>query len=451
MINKVFLQKQYLFLAIFFLYVFSVFIPFIYFTLNQDLNFKFLISLSIFLFISLFLILNFEVKIKQFIFPILIMNIPGAIDNFFPSFSADPYPSIDTTISVISYFDIFIIFYFIIRILMNKKIINVEFDYIKTIFLILTILYSSIYVSNHLFDIYYVNGYGGILLFFRMFFILIIIDEIYTSKKIYWSYFYYGLITSFLLLIIDALINTYIIAKVPYLTHSTFANNVFSNIAVFIYAISWIYFQKRSYVILILTFSVLLLSGGKGAIIGLFFLIFFIYYSNIKKFKRLIQLVSITILAFSLYRIVEFINSSDYISAFSSMYTRSILWDISIQMIKDHLLFGTGYWTWNSCKYAYDFLLLGTYKTHVLWQDPYLLDAHNGYLHVLSEFGIMIFILIYSIFYYVYKKIHFYYFIPFFIWLLTEITNAGINKHQIFIFVIFFLYLTLKTRGNANT
>ena len=105
-------RSQYLFLSIAIIYLYLVGLPFILFDYNQDLNIKFFISITIFFTLSLLIIVNVETKIKQFVFPILLMNVPGAIDNFFPSFNADIYDSVNLPISVISYLDLFIIGFF---------------------------------------------------------------------------------------------------------------------------------------------------------------------------------------------------------------------------------------------------------------------------------------------------------------------------------------------------
>ena len=448
--NITYNYNQYLFLSIATIYLYLVSLPFILFDYNQNLNIKFFISLTIFLLLSFLIISNIETKIKQFLFPILIMNIPGAIDNFFPSFSADIYDSVNLPISVISYLDLFIISFFLVKLFIFKENIKIKFDYFKIIFILITIIYSLIFIFIHTQSQYSANAYAGILLFFRIFFLLTIIDEIYLNQNINLKYFYLGFMSSFILLIIDAFIYSYIFTNSQHLSHSTFANNVFGNILVFYYAIYLVYFKKNSLIIFSLIAIMLIMTGGKAAAVSFLLLFILLYYArkvaNYKHFfKYLFIILSISII----YVFVDYLSSHDYINAFSSLYTRGILWGISIEMFLNHIFEGIGYWTWNSYKYEYDFMGLGIFDNHILWNTPQLLDTHNGYLHILSEFGIIIWVLLYSTFYYVYKRINFYYFIPFLIWLITEITNAGINKHQILVFTIFFLYIIYKTKRST--
>lgn len=441
-------RSQYLFLSIFTVYLYFVGLPFILFEYNKDLNIKFFISLSIFLVLIFFIISNVETKIKQFTFPILIMNVPGAIDNFFPSFPSDIYTDVSLPISVISYLDLFIVAFFLSKIFIYKEKIEMKLDYFKIIFLLISVIYSLIFIFIHINSEYNVNAYAGILLFFRMFFLLLIIDNLYINKNINLKYFYLGFVLSFVLLLLDAFVYSYIFTDAPHLNHSTFANNVFANIIVFYYAIYLIYFKKNSLLMFSIVAATLIFTAGKAATLSFLLLFILLYYvKNIIKYKQVFKYLFIFLSIFIIYLFIRYLNSHDFIHTFSSLYTRGILWGISIEMFFDHIFQGTGYWTWNSYKYDYDFLELGIFDNHTLWSSAYLLDAHNGYLHILAEFGIIIWTLLYSLFYYVYKRIDFYYFIPFLIWLITEITNAGINKHQIFVFVIFLLYLTYKTKN----
>ncbi|MDQ7047917.1 MAG: O-antigen ligase family protein [Sulfurovum sp.] len=444
-------SENYIFLAFLTLFIYCVSIPFIIFDYNQDLNIKFFISLAVFFILSLLIIVNAKTRIKQFVFPILIMNVPGAIDNFFPSFDADIYESVSLPISIISYLDLFIIGFFLVKLFIYKEQIKVKFDYFKITFIVITIIYGFIYLFIHTSTPYSANTYAGILVFFRLFFLLIIIDEIYIDNSINIRYFYLGLLTSFILLIMDSFVYTYIFTHAERMNHSTFANNVFGNIIVLYYAIFLVYFKKKSIILFLIVISMLLLTGGKAATMSFLLLFIFIYYSkHIKKNKQIIKYIFITLFLCIIYFAYTYLATHDYIGTFSSLYTRGIIWVISIEMFSDHIFEGVGYWTWNSYKYEYDFLELGVFGTHTLWGAPYLLDAHNGYLHILSEFGIIIWILLYSIFYYVYKRVNFYYFIPFLVWLITEITNAGINKHQILVFVIFFLYIIYQTKHRTS-
>ena len=111
-------------------------------------------------------------------------------------------------------------------------------------------------------------------------------------------------------------------------------------------------------------------------------------------------------------------------------------------MIIDNIYSGVGNWSWNYYKYDYGYFYVSMkYLEGDIFGDYLLLDAHNGYLHFMAENGIFIFVAFYSIFITSFKNMKLKIFLPFIIFLLTEIMNAGINKLQVQIFVIITLYI----------
>ena len=94
-------------------------------------------------------------------------------------------------------------------------------------------------------------------------------------------------------------------------------------------------------------------------------------------------------------------------------------------MIYNNPFFGIGPRLWNIKKYDYGF------------DTPILIDSHNGYLNILSEYGIIVGLLILYLLFY--PLLHFnknFKYSPLiaFIYLfsITELSNSGTYKYQIF-------------------
>jgi hypothetical protein len=422
-------------------------VSFIAFDYPVLINIKFVISIAILFAIMLPYFTNINVKYKQLLFPILILNIPGAIDNVLPNFNSDRSENIRVTIGIIQYYDIFIILYMTIYSFVYNKRIAARLNYFKNSMIVCFVLY----VINFAF-IYYslqpANAYGGMLVFLRLLFLFVITDDIFPPQEIYLSYIYKGLWISVTLLLADSLLYGRYFSDYDHLTHSTLANNVFSNLLLFIYSIFKIYFKKTSIVYTLSLMLILYLTGGRSAMIILV-LFELLYIMFIGKSNIATKIVTIVIFSSLLIFIIPQVISAIYLFTsgeitpeISSIYSRLSLWSLSLDMIIDNIYSGVGNWSWNYYKYDYGYFYVSMkYLEGDIFGDYLLLDAHNGYLHFMAENGIFIFVAFYSIFITSFKNMKLKIFLPFIIFLLTEIMNAGINKLQVQIFVIITLYI----------
>jgi hypothetical protein len=99
-------------------------------------------------------------------------------------------------------------------------------------------------------------------------------------------------------------------------------------------------------------------------------------------------------------------------------------------MIYKNPFFGIGPRLWNIKKYDYGF------------ETPVLIDSHNGYLNILSEYGIIAGILLLYLLFYPFINFNKYFnyspLISFtYLFMITELSNSGTYKYQIFSLLVF--------------
>lgn len=140
---------------------------------------------------------------------------------------------------------------------------------------------------------------------------------------------------------------------------------------------------------IVFTFGALLLTGKRTQLfIGVFVIIVVSILKNISNIKNTIKniiilliLASLIILGLSklmpslltpINRVIEGIKNEDLFSS------RDIMYDLAINEYKQNRLFGNG---WGTYKY--------TYNTKVINKEREYMDAHNIYLQMLSEIGII--------------------------------------------------------------
>ncbi len=131
----------------------------------------------------------------------------------------------------------------------------------------------------------------------------------------------------------------------------------------------------------------------------------------------------------------------------SSLITRISLFQSSFNMIEEQPYVGIGVGRWNYLKQDYGF------------EIPVLIDAHNGYLAILSQYGLfgiplLIFIYFLPLFYY-YKlrntetPLKYLAFINFGM-AFCELSNAGIMKYQVFALLTFNTIVLIKLNLEKN-
>jgi O-antigen ligase len=131
----------------------------------------------------------------------------------------------------------------------------------------------------------------------------------------------------------------------------------------------------------------------------------------------------------------------------SSLMTRQKLYATSIKMFREHPLAGVGVGRWNFLKRDYGF------------NEFVLIDAHNGYLAILSQYGLLGVPLIILLFIYPWIiLVRLKGTVPsnFLLWLglvnvfvsFSELSNAGVFKHQIFGLLTFNVLVVLTLASN---
>lgn len=131
----------------------------------------------------------------------------------------------------------------------------------------------------------------------------------------------------------------------------------------------------------------------------------------------------------------------------SSLITRLKLYNTSMQMFRAHPVCGIGVGRWNIQKNAYGF------------DEHLLIDSHNGYLSLLSQYGLLGLPLLYFIYLYPIVKIfrnskaNKAYGLLFFLSIInlyvafSDLSNSGIFKHQIFCLLAFNSICLLQTKN----
>ncbi|MHA1788595.1 MAG: O-antigen ligase family protein, partial [Candidatus Helarchaeota archaeon] len=215
-----------------------------------------------------------------------------------------------------------------------------------------------------------------------------------------------------------------------YITSTIGQKNLISNyIAMFLpIQIYFITFTEKNktiyYVFLIINYTALMICQSRGIWISLFcaFIIVAVYIfykkqvalSIFRKRKHLITLSIIFVIITLIYSTDNFINKrsisvpSRAISVFNqedpSINTRLLIWRTTLEMIKEKPLIGHGLGAFQ--------INYPLFQAQLLKENPHLLkyitnpmDAHNEYLQLVAEIGIIGFMIIFIIFFYIFKKI----------------------------------------------
>lgn len=295
-----------------------------------------------------------------------------------------------------------------------------------------------------------------------------------------------GLIISVLFLFFEAMINTHI-NGLERMTSGTLGNNSFGNVI----ACITVYFifmlktpvSKQYKILLYLCITVgivtVLLTGTRMALLAgtiLFFIVY--YYYNKKYFLRIIYFlffilgIGLIVVSTGIYKKVvpkrydiEYLiskihfnmpgNGKDIIEIENfgetrSFLTRLKLYTTSFNMISQNPFLGIGSMRWNYHKNVYGF------------KDKVLLDSHNGYLAIVSQFGLLSLFFIYFVYFYPFKllknRLHQKNIHPFmFIGIISlgmavcDFSNAGIYKHQIFALLCLNIVLLLYSENYMKT
>jgi O-antigen ligase len=371
---------------------------------------------------------------------------PTAINNFIPGISLGlDYELGAATVPLLTFFDLFCI----LGIIRYKLIANFNKTYIK-----LLLITSSCVFLFHMLNS--VNFQNLLLLIsgswqLRYIFYFYIITQ--NFSKISFVLIYKAIVFSTLFLICESIIFTYL-NGISDLTSGSLGTNSFGN---YLSAVALFIFLSRNKIktkfnlplIFIILISVLL-TDTRAAVLALLF-IALCYWIKTKTFLKIIIISFCVFVSYNnlpnKYKIFSLItysqakdiiqfgadfnnNNMDITPENSPLVSRIKLYATSSRMIYENPFFGIGPRLWNIKKYDYGF------------ETPVLIDSHNGYLNILSEYGIIAGILLLYLLFYPFINFNKYFnyspLISFtYLFMITELSNSGTYKYQIFSLLVF--------------
>jgi len=436
-------------------------------------------SLFIFLATCTLAILNEKYYFSLLIF--VVVAFPSPIDDIFPSvLITNPSDKGTAAFPLITRIDIYLLLGIILK-LFKLKFKTPAFKLtipIKLFILLFIIVFiTNIFKSQDVLDFNLLLPYSYHIRYFILFLFLVQLFDIKKYKN--------QIVISFVLCLIFLLIEAYINTKLnglDRLSSGSLALNTFANItsAIAVYIIYLLKNKSINKILgvfgLIIAVIIMIGSGTRGAFVSLFLSLLFLNITeNPKKlFSKLLKLGIIGVLLILTY--LHFYNKEMIPDRYSHSYlmekididfskntaqkifdierswetnslvTRLSLFDSSIKMIKENPLTGIGAGRWNRYKnkYSYNYSI-----------DKVLLDPHNDYFALLSQYGIILGLLFgYVVFFYPYrliKKINIKKPTPLTLLYVISVTmgiaaisNAGFFKHQIAGLLLFCLCVSNK-------
>ena len=413
-------------------------------------------SCLLFIVLSIIAYSNFKYFLPISIF--ILIGLPSNINNIMPSLEIGyNYERGYSLYPIIYAIELF--FYF--GVLVHHKKLNFKFNspilLIPLIYVPVALIYHILLEKTDLHLAIFISGLWQA----RMIIILLILGS--SVKDV--NQINSALIFSALFLIIESFVYSKLNSKIE-LTSGSLGTNSFANL---IAATSFLVYYKSNYskmlrTIILLTFGLaILMADTRSALAAPLLIVIFQIYKSIGSRHKLTLLTSVIAslyLAIDLdaihntityidkvYEILSssdtFINSGLINSTNSSIFTRLILFKTSIMMFLDNIILGIGPNLWNIEKYNYGF------------NEYVLIDSHNGYLSLISQYGIFGLLIIYHLIRAILpsKKIQKKYIgmtLFLFSLLLTELSNAGSNKVQIFSALILTSTILSKTNKNEN-
>ena len=411
----------------------------------------------------------------------VLLAFPAPIDDLFPSvYLTNPNDRDQVLFPLFTRIDIYLIIGILLAFFNKpKRIEYFRLPLIIKIFILLAILVFIVnaVTSEDIWDFNLLLAYSFHL---RYFLLLLFLLQVYDIRQ-YKKQIVYGFVLSMLFLLIEAVFNTYI-GGFDRLLSGSLSLNTFANIAaaVAVYIIFLLKEKKISRLLgwftLAIILAILVGSATRGAFITLIlsYLLLNLFYNPRKLFLNLfrvsigIALLLLSYLALSNYEMIPQRYSYDEISKrveinpgkrhlneivvvqitreTSSIKSRIDLFDASISMMAEHPVTGIGAGRWNRYKNVY---------SHNKIIPKVLLDSHNDYLALFSQYGLPLGLLFaYIIFFYplrLFKRemllsaasLAILHTINFSMGI-AAISNSGVFKHQVSAVLLFGLCALLK-------
>ncbi|MBL7859882.1 MAG: O-antigen ligase family protein [Cyclobacteriaceae bacterium] len=415
----------------------------------------------------LFVILSaLSLTSSRIYFTLLVFQIiafPSAVDNFIPGVYFGSKSELHASITpLFTHIDIFILLGIIRGVLSKNRLILIDSNLllVSVLVLFLSSIVNAFYSTDAQDFFLIVSGFMHLRYLIGLYILFSLYDPHAFTKQ-----FILGLIISVVFLFCEAIVFTNL-NNLDRLTSGSLGNNTFGNIiaclTVFFYFISIktksIVFRLLLVVVILIGVVTVIFSQTRMALLAGFVLFCVVtFYLNRSAFRTILYLtVFFIVLGISFIYLDAFSSNLgqrfDIIKVFSkielnfpgsgrdiiemeltpetaSILTRLQLYKTSFSMITANPFFGIGSMRWDYYKAEYGF------------NEKVLLDTHNGYLAIISQFGIFSIIFLYFIYLrplVILRRIRFLDETGFYLILISigmaicDLTNAGIYKHQVF-------------------
>lgn len=405
-----------------------------------------------------------------FILPLVILTVPNAINDFFPSFYLGPLDDRGAaTGSIFTHIDIYLLFGYLNFVRKNNSPTSTLPNRVLLIFIIFTScnFVVAIFYNFYFRDILPIHILGYC--FQLRYVLLVYLINQYANDSQALKSFLNGLSIGIIMVLIEALLYT-ALSGGPF-TSGNFGTNTLSILLIsscFLFFNNW---SKKKNLFYVLVGLIALISAyftdTRMAFIGLFLVfLIMIHLKVIRAFAHrriLIKVYEITLAIifgaiilyltklfnnelYIIYDAYQYILSSGYESILnsglinpdnSSLFTRFSLWIVSIYMIFDHPFgVGTGFWNYLKSDYGLPMQIF--------------IDPHNDYIYAIAQYGwfagpLFIFTIFLFPLFYLYKLTKeqniFFGLFYFAIYIcIVGITNTNLNKHQFFALVLVALF-----------
>lgn len=419
-----------------------------------------------------------------FIFLVFVLlAFPAPIDDLFPSvLLTNPDDRVPVVFPLITRIDLYLLLGILLKVLQKPHRLNsIKAPLVLKIFLLLFILVflANAFKSRDLWDYNLLLAYS---FHIRYFILSLLLIQLYDIKQ-YYKELLLGFVLSILFLFAEAYINTSIRGSGRLLSGSL-SLNTFANISAAIGLYMLFLLKHRligrwlGIITLVVAVAIMFGSGTRAAFLTLVLAYFLIYLlENHKKvvvnsikvlggifllgagyilasnnaliperysYQEITDKIEIDLSKGRLSKIIEVKGSEET----TSIRSRIDLFESSLNMIKKNPLTGIGSGRWNRYKNQY-------HETKSI--SKVLLDTHNDYLALMSQYGIILGLLFAGLVFiypfYLYRRIQFkagnplvHLYVLNFAMGIAALSNAGFFKHQVAALLILVICITIKLR-----
>lgn len=470
------------FSIVFLSFVFIASLLFLGITISyRDVSFdshKLLSYASLLLFIGISFVAIKNDKYYIFFLPFVLIALPSPVNDLFPGVLSGPRDETGSAVyPFFTHIDVFILIGIVRKYYLNgiKIPFKSRFLYVLLAAMFLSLIINLIRTDSNKDFLLLIAGSFQIR--FIVGFYILVSEYDFTKHS---NSIYLGILFSILFLFVESILNTAIKGG-DRLSSGTLGMNTFGNLIAALFMFLLFYKDSRNDLNKYIHFSamalciiIILMTKNRMSILALFMSYIFIkvfIFGSLRLFVKYLFIGTVLLFIFwsfflkyipdrfnpsYLINKIEFksfsFNPEEVLSVEGSLETSSVitrlqLFSTSYNMILAHPIVGIGSGKWNNEKLSYG------YSQNVL------LDSHNGYLSILSQYGLLGVFLIYFV-----------YFLPFFrirkfkgvyppvillfglvnvVFIIADISNSGVYKFQVFSFLCFISIICLS-HGKLN-